>query len=86
MDRQTLTTKRAERGYFNATPARNRFVKLSHKHAEDALELQSNIAVDCMLSSFSCGRMGAERFAEAAAHWAFILRPDLRADDDTFWQ
>lgn len=80
-----LTTKREKRGYFDAVPARNRFMKLTGKRAEDALEVQSNIAVDCCISSFSCDRMRAATFAEAAAHWAFIVNPALRPDDDTFW-
>lgn len=62
--------------------ARNRFINLIGKKAEDALEVQSNIAVDCALSSFSVDRMGAAIRAEAAAHWAFVLHPELRVDDD----
>jgi len=80
-----LTSKREKRGYFDSLPARNRFINLTGKQAEDALEVQSNIAVDCALSSFSCGRMGAAIYAEAAGHWAFTVNPSLRADDDTFW-
>lgn len=79
---ELLTTKREKRGYFDAVPARNRFLKLTGKRAEDALEVQSNIAADCCLSSFSCDRMAAAPFAEAAAHWAFIVNPELRVDDE----
>jgi hypothetical protein len=82
---KSLTTLRMERGHFDAAPARNRFTRLSGKRAEDALEVQANIAVDCCESSFPCDRMRAAVFAEAAAHWAFTLRPDLRPSDDTFW-
>ena len=80
-----LTTKREQRGYFDAVPARNRFCKLTGNKAEAALDVQSNIAVDCAMSSFSCDRMRAATFAEAAAHWAFIVNPELRPQDDTFW-
>lgn len=76
-----LTTLAEERGRFASAPARNRFIKLSREDAQRGLKMQSNIAVDCCLGGI-CDRMRAATFAEAAAHWAFTLHPELRVDDE----
>jgi hypothetical protein len=45
------------------------------------LTMQANLACDLAMA----GSSRASVMAEAAAHWAFCLQPDLRAEDDTFW-
>ena len=75
-----LVTRIEERSY--STIARNRFIG-EHDLAtlSKYLTMQANLACDLALA----GNPRAAIMAEAAAHWAFCLQPDLRAEDDTFW-
>lgn len=78
---------RTIREQLHVAIARDRFVKLTGAALKQALEEQSNRAVDLILTvkSFPYIYTNAGVTAEAAAHWAFMLHPELRAEDDTFW-
>jgi hypothetical protein len=80
-----LTTRIEERS--KPTIARNRFIaERDPATLSKYLAMQADIACDLMHASEWEGNMQAAVKAEAAAHWAFCLHPELRADDDTFWR
>jgi hypothetical protein len=80
-----LTTRIEERS--KPTIARNRFIaERDPATLAKYLAMQADIACDLMRASEWEGNMQAAVKAEAAAHWAFCLHPELRADDDTFWR
>jgi len=63
--------------------ARNRFMAASPEAAAERLEIQSSLCLDAIATvrDFPWIRTGAACLAEAAAHWAFTLHPELRVDD-----
>jgi hypothetical protein len=80
-----LTSKIEERS--KSTVARNRFIaERDRATLAKYLDVQADIACDLMRAGQWDGNLQAAIKAEAAAHWAFCLHPELRADDDTFWR
>jgi len=80
-----LTSKIEERS--KPTIARNRFIgERDPATLAKYLAMQADTAYDLMHASEWEGNPQAAVKAEAAAHWAFCLHPELRADDDTFWR
>ena len=70
-----------------STVARNRFIaERGRATLAKYLNMQAGIACDLMHAGQWSGNPQAAVKAEAAAHWAFCLHPELRADDDTFWR
>ena len=62
--------------------ARNRFIAANEIQASERLRLIAPLAVDYALSQWTFERDRAGVKAEAAAHWAFVLYPELRVDDE----
>lgn len=64
--------------------ARNRFTAATPEQGANRLEIQANLAVDAMetVKAFPWVYTNAGYLAEAAAHWAFIVDPSLRVDDN----
>ena len=80
-----LTSKIEERS--KSTVARNRFIaERDRATLAKYLDMQADIACDLMRAGQWDGNLQAAVKAEAAAHWAFCLHPELRADDDMFWR
>jgi len=66
------------------TPARNRFLAATPEEARERLELQSALCLDLVAIARALPwiETNAGARAEAAAHWAFILAPELRVNDE----
>jgi hypothetical protein len=64
--------------------ARNRFMAATPEEAAYRLKIQSERCLEAIatVNAFSWLYVGAGAFAEAAAHWAFELHPELRVDDE----
>lgn len=69
------------------TIARNRFMAATPEQALDRMHIQSYAALEAVntVNNFSWVYTNAGVLAEACAHWAFTAHPELRAEDDTFW-
>jgi len=79
-----LVTKIEDRS--KSTVARNRFIaERDRTTLAKYLNMQADIACDLMHAGQWDGNLQAAVKAESAAHWAFCLHPELRADDDMFW-